>query len=299
MEKNKFDSRKYSIPIYLNQRIVFDLLAVMEDGFSQLQTIKTSTSNEKSGKVDASAELGTKNTFSFLNIGVKASAEKAGKDVGTQEVSQEKVFTPASLFSKFRDNLLSKKLLISLDEEITSSQLDSGIFIEFSGVLSKNPLTTYIDGMIKLLQTASLFVKFDNTGTDKNFGKKEIDMLKKFKTTFTQEKYIDLITNVNIQNSETKVILPAQFEYFLNESPADIIDGQFVILGKISRVLPKDDEEKISLIRGTSLEFLPEDNFHEFTEAMSSVGNQFNFNQELTTSIKGPALLVIPIAVFA
>jgi len=49
--ENKPDPKELCIPIYLNQKIVFDLLAVQEDGFSQLSTLHTSTSNSENTKI--------------------------------------------------------------------------------------------------------------------------------------------------------------------------------------------------------------------------------------------------------
>lgn len=43
------------IPIYLNDKIVFDLLAIIEDGFSKVSEITTSSVKEKNinGQVDS------------------------------------------------------------------------------------------------------------------------------------------------------------------------------------------------------------------------------------------------------
>lgn len=49
--ENKPDPKELCIPIYLNQKIVFDLLAVQEDGFSQLSTLHTSNSNSENTKI--------------------------------------------------------------------------------------------------------------------------------------------------------------------------------------------------------------------------------------------------------
>lgn len=37
--KNKIDSNRLIIPIYINEKIVLDMLAIMEDGFSMVSQI--------------------------------------------------------------------------------------------------------------------------------------------------------------------------------------------------------------------------------------------------------------------
>ena len=49
-----------SIPIYLNQQIVFDLLAIFEDGFSALHAIKTSSLDAENQKNNVGGSIGPK-----------------------------------------------------------------------------------------------------------------------------------------------------------------------------------------------------------------------------------------------
>ncbi len=55
--ENKPDPKELCIPIYLNQKIVFDLLAVQEDGFSQLSTLRTSISDSETTKNGVGASI--------------------------------------------------------------------------------------------------------------------------------------------------------------------------------------------------------------------------------------------------
>jgi len=62
------NDRTLNIPIYLNQRVVFDMLASIEDGFSQFSTISTSSEKSSLSSGEASAEIGTSNVFAFLGV---------------------------------------------------------------------------------------------------------------------------------------------------------------------------------------------------------------------------------------
>lgn len=42
----KIDKNKLTIPIYLNTKIVFDMLATIEDGFTEVKNIQTSKSKK-------------------------------------------------------------------------------------------------------------------------------------------------------------------------------------------------------------------------------------------------------------
>lgn len=52
--KNKIDSNRLIIPIYINEKIVLDMLAIMEDGFSMVSQINYTEHKENSStqKVD-------------------------------------------------------------------------------------------------------------------------------------------------------------------------------------------------------------------------------------------------------
>jgi hypothetical protein len=61
----------FCVPIYLNQKIVFDVLAMLEDGFSQLSTVTTSASESEATKSGYSGSVGASNVFAFLGISLR------------------------------------------------------------------------------------------------------------------------------------------------------------------------------------------------------------------------------------
>jgi len=111
------DALSYSdlcVPIYLNQQVVFDLLAILEDGFSHLSSVKASTLGNESQKSKQGASIGGK----FLDIvGISLKGYRI-KETGSHEqveISKEKIHTPSSLFSKLRTDLDEKGLIARLD----------------------------------------------------------------------------------------------------------------------------------------------------------------------------------------
>ena len=291
------ESRRLSIPIYLNQRIVFDLLSIVEGGFSQLQTVKSSETGSQQTKKDASADVGAKNVFAFLNLSFKGSVGKEDTQTSQRAVEEERVFTPASLFSRLRDSLLEQGLLYSLDEDSSIENIEPGKFIEFSGLLRKNPCVGYMEGLIQMMEVALIFAP--KHGKQKPKPEHELlGQMKKFLSMLTQDGSLDLVAELTLK-PEIKSVIPVQLEYFSNESPADIIDGQFMVLGKIIRYVPGETDESISLLRGTPLAFLPVENLSDVTQGLSDIGAAINVTDEFVTHINGPALLVVPIAIYA
>ena len=80
------------VPIYLNQKIVFDLLASINNGLAQVTKLKTSSNVEAGISGGLESELGNKNIFTLLGVNLKGKLE-SGKN---QEQEQEKIYTPSA-----------------------------------------------------------------------------------------------------------------------------------------------------------------------------------------------------------
>jgi hypothetical protein len=102
----------FAVAVYLNQSVVFDLLAILEDGMAQVSTIRSS----ESAKAQAGAGIGASNVFALLGVRMKG---EIGSSEG-REVTQERVHTPLSLFAKVRRQLKDAKLV----HDLTGAPLD-------------------------------------------------------------------------------------------------------------------------------------------------------------------------------
>jgi hypothetical protein len=149
------ESSELAIPAYLNQASVFDLLSIVQDGFSTVKTIKTSTShdskNDISVEANAESNLGVKNIFSLLSIGIKGKYEHIGEQSKQDEEQFEKVYTPTSLFWRLRDYLVKNELIKKVVFEAGEMKVKAGEFIEFEGKFEKNPLIESIENIQKLI----------------------------------------------------------------------------------------------------------------------------------------------------
>ncbi len=94
-------------------------------------------------------------------------------------------------------------------------------------------------------------------------------------------------------------VLSTKPEFFSDRNASEIIDGEFRVLGKVIRAVPTDSEESINLLRKTSFGLFDERIFEGFSdgfEDQEDFGLRF---PEFVTAIEGPALQVVPIAIFA
>jgi hypothetical protein len=304
------EERKLCIPIYLNQKIVFDLLSIVEGGFSQFKKIKTSEADSEIHKTDGVADIGVSNVFAFLSVNLRGGKSKETSSGKQTEVEEERVFTPTSLFSKLRDVLLERKLIIDLQNNQIKDLLP-GSFIEFNGVLRKNPLIESMESFIQLMETIVLLTGENisvpnqaspkNANDHKNKPKKVEDPLiqtmKRFLGMLTENKNIDLVANIKgVFNGEA--VIPVELNYFADHSLGGIIDGQFTVLGKIVRYIKNDSDEKINLLRETPLAKIPDENLNQFLDGFNKLQQQGFKMSKLITGIEGPAIQVVPIAIY-
>lgn len=144
----KIDKSKLTIPIYLNTKIVFDMIATIEDGFSEVKNIQTSKNRSK--EEDAEANIGTSNLFAFLSIVIKGNHKNNNSEGKT--IIEEKTHTTVSLFQSLKSQLEEGKLI---NKDVT--RLSIGDFVEIQGTLKTNPVIDMFSGLKELMTLANLF----------------------------------------------------------------------------------------------------------------------------------------------
>ena len=293
----KLSHTQLMIPVYINEKIVLDMLAIIEDGFSMVSQVNSSEQKEstkgQTGSVSASTSLLNK----LLKIDLKGEISHTGNVGESENVSKEKVHTNVSLLSKFRTTLEKEELL---DTSSDISNMKIGSFIELEGELKKNPLIDYMEKIVSVLRMANIFSDEPELGNKKNVAsqkKKEnqtIKQIKDFSNELMHSGTVDFIRD----GSEGTIVLSAQEQYLSNDNISEILGGRFKVLGKVIAVC-KDDSACIDLLRKTTLSILKDETLADiFSGFKSEDMQQFNL-PELVTKIKGPAMIVIPIAIYA
>lgn len=304
IERTIQDSLNFCIPIYLNQQIVFDLLAIIDDGLSDVTTIKTSVTDSQ--KKNAEAGVGINNLLSLVGVsfGGRLNAESdSGQHV---ESSEKKVHTPSSLFSKLRTNLKELDLVNEITTIEDFNQLESGMFVEFKAVLSKNPL---IDGLERIIQLMEMALPFadESEATPHVKGKRKVTQ-KPTQNEVLFDKLKGLTAELNKSNSievfgeiaETKInaVLSTKADYFINQNIEELIDGEYRIFGKVIRTISSESTDSINLLRKTSFGLLNKAFIESFCDIFGEIEEAGFEMSEIITEIKSPAIQIIPITIF-
>lgn len=286
---NKIEKNKLTIPIYLNTKIVFDMLATIEDGFADVKNVQTS--KNKNQVNDVETNIGTNNLFALLNIGVR------GKHKGTSDngetIIEERTHTPVSLFQQLKEQLENAKFI---NRDIDN--LNIGDFVEVQGTLKNNPVIDMLSGFKEIITLANLFTdnkpknnknRKENVLTDKSLNSQIDGLIKGLQA--------DGKKDIICEADKINIILPTDENYFLNNNMSEVTDGNYKILGKVIKVCMDDGE--ISLLRNTVFSKLQLDKMKEFQEFFSDPSlAQFVGEGGIKTVISAPFIMVIPIAIY-
>ena len=134
----------------------------------------------------------------------------------------------------------------------------------------------------------------DKSGTAKQQHNAIISQINSFSDELKHSGTIDFI----LSDAKGTIVLSTQEQYLSNDNISEIIGGSFKVLGKVIAIC-KDGSDNISLLRKTTLSLLSESMLEQMFAGFNIKEHQeFNL-PEFKTKISGPALIVIPIAIYA
>lgn len=295
--KTKLTHTQLMIPVYINEKIVLDMLAIIEDGFSMVSQVNSSEQKESTTGQTGNVNVSTSILNKLLKINLDGGISHTGNVGESENISKEKVHTNVSLLSKFRLTLGEEKL-IDTSSEISNIQI--GNFIELEGELQKNPLIEYMDKVVDVFRMAEIFSDEPELGNKKNSSlqkKKENQMIKQIQDFSKELKHSGTVDFI-LSGSKGTAVLSVQEQYLANDNISEILGGRFKVLGKVIAIC-KDNSESIDLLRKTTLSILTDEILTDiFAGFKNEDMQQFNL-PELVTKIEGPAMIVIPIAIYA
>ena len=252
------------ITLYLNQRLTFDLLAVLQGGFSRFATVQTTSSGGTATKASGEAQLGASNVFAFLGVKLSGQGSREADEKQSENTTQDIVHTPASLFAQLRKELQDRELVRCVSPSSDLREVRPSEFVEFEATLRKNPLIEILDSfseLMPLLKLANTTTTPIADGESQRRGRKSVKSQPKQDEMSVMARQIDLLrATVNADGSQDlvaemgsmRVVLTTDQDYFIDPSMNDTIDGTFRVFGKATRVV-SDSNEKISLLRKTVL----------------------------------------------
>lgn len=301
----------YPLPLYLNQKYVFDLLAMMEAGFSQMETVKTTQTEQEDATRRLVGDVGVKNVFALFGItlgGERASKMQAG---GAHEVTTERVYTPNALFARMRQWLHEDELIV----RSRFASVVPGEFVETQVVLRKNGLIESFQSFLSLIQMAQVFENPQQTqGLAQSQSKSrsrvpagansvgEHDLLTRqiqgLLEQLNGQGTLDLVGSVADEGA-MQVVLTLDRAFLGDPSLSDLVDGQYTVLGKVVRVLRADSADTINLLRKSSVGKIQFDVFQKITSELSKIKDVGVALPDLALEVEPPVIQIVPIAIFA
>ena len=284
---------------YLNQRVTFDLLATLENGFSHFATIETQSSDSLATK--SSLGAGIKNVLLGISFGGGISGLE--EDSQSEVIREELVHTPASLFGRLRSDLYSKCLVRDVLNADSLLKIHNGDFVEFEATLHRIQITEILKAFEILAPFGEIFDEGSQKPSTKGGVKGRRNSNKQRNPMLEQVKAVQVaISGVGSQDIVAKLggmslLLTVENEYFIDPTMNGVLDGTFRVFGKVTRVIA-DDSESINLLRMSPL--------GKFPQAVESLVIAMNDMSEVEfeggvsdLEIVGPTLQVIPIGIFA
>lgn len=298
-------NKQLILPIYLNQKIVFDTLAILENGFSIIRSVQNASSNSDniSGNIDA--KIGSSNIFALLGVSfdTKITGNKEVATNNESKINEERVHTPVSLFSSLLSSLENNNYITDIGSANDLINLKTGSFVRFKGTLQKNPFVAIIESFEKMMSMALLFDEPSQKGKGGNKSQSQnnivLNQMKGMLDNLNHGEMVDILCKINSTIPITAV-LQTYIQYFNNKAMNEIVDGEFSVLGKVVKVCLSNESNPINLLRNTGLSLAKQ----EFMEQLLSsfyVCDQDNqmFNiARIDTKIADNSILVIPISIY-
>jgi hypothetical protein len=282
------------------------LLASIEGGFSAVEKVTTRSSStsgsEKSASAQGGTEFGIPNVLSLLKINLDGSlALKKGQESG-QQTETERYHTYGSLLFRLRSHLDDEKVIERLTDVNSWDAIHPSEFVEVKGVFHPNPLVDALQIFQRLIGLFNLFADIQ-LGSKVERKKNQLDQ----KQTGQFEKFIKgILSDLEKGNIRIFVIDLVQLpmyravvslfsEYLRDPTMAEITHKEYRLLGKVVRKVAKD-EEGIDLLRGTGMGGIGK---QALDQIVTTFGQADGMNlPKVETAINGPALEIVPIAIF-
>lgn len=292
------------IPVYLNQRFVFDLLAMLQGGISTVASISRSSEGERSVAGQVRAAFGLSDAIASLlkvDLSSQADAKRTTKDIETSK--EERIHTPASLFYQLRALLEERGEL----KTIVAGALPSpGDLIEFSASLTRNPVLQAFDSISSVLDIVEEIEKIPTAGAPVAKHKKPPTVSE----TLVVKQQVAMLLR-HLRTGETidlsaaglpgaaEAVLTLEVPSLNDPTLSNLVDGHFMVVGKVIRNVATG-EKGINFLRKTPLATLPETVLEALQLTFASLATMHNINlPTLRWEVPGPAIHVLPVAIYA
>lgn len=279
-------------PVYLDYQAVFDMLAVIEEGISQFEEVKTVYSDSKNNTEGVKANLQGKIPLGFLSMngggGFSASKSREGIQSNSKEVASKKVHTSVSLFAKLR-LLLTKRGMV---KQVLSDKSQTGDFVEFKSRFQKIEI-------VQLMSALSQAVDLGNKFSDK---KNRMKMPKEVSEIQNLIKPIEEGFLSCRDINKVRCLIELDDEVTGQFDVERLLRGEYRVFGKIARIEEHDfnifESTDLGLIKPEYLDSMLSESFNSVVTEDSDLKKMFDIPDEIPIVIRGRVFIVKPIAIF-
>ena len=285
---SKVKKENLTIPVYLDEQIVMDLIATIDDGFSEFYTIETTKNKGIGTEVNANGQGKVLKLFK-----AKMDLSHSRENTNGTKKQESKVQTVVSMFHNLKQYLNQNDFI-----EKNNKEFKNGDFIELQGEFSINPLIDLLNTFSNFFEMSGVINKAANTSKAKN---KRTEALKDMQIesqikglikVFETDGKIDVICH----SGDKTFIIPSKKEFFTDGKGDVIRTGNFRMLGKIVKIC--SEKENISLLRDTKIGKIKSSILDTAIESFNNpeIKNVVDFEPVVTNYDN--AILVYPIAIY-
>ena len=288
-------------PVYLNQRAVFDMVAMLQDGIATVTQVSSRASQSEKREDAVSARFGLSEALTtLLRVDLSGSTKSDRQDGTERQSSEERVHTPASLLHRLRRELFERGVASRFDGSVAPK---AGSIIEFDSSLRRNPAVAVMDLLLGLFDLHLAFNepvpvpakhKGHMKGDDNARTRKQMEQ---FAATLRSGNTVDIVSDP--LHNGFRAVITLEEQYLSDPTMADLVDGYFSVLGKVIRVVA-DANGSINLLRKTPLAAIDDTALTTAFGMFEQLGQMAPIAvPKIEWAIRGPVIHVLPVAVFA
>ncbi|MDQ3695222.1 MAG: hypothetical protein M3464_16565 [Chloroflexota bacterium] len=309
-----------AIAVYLNQDVMLDLLASIDDGFAMFSQVTADSADTSAKAAGASTELGTANFLSsVLKIDFGASGKAEIAETSSSSTTLTRYYTVGSLFHKLRESMQATSVVRYVDGASPEAwgSLRPSDFVEFRGVISPNPfahtLRTILDSVdvLRAFQTPPAATHSSKTSrpsggqnrpakgsSTTSDGFEWVDPLRTLLSDVEKDDERVIIVRPSVV-SEYTVVATIDLQLLRTISLPELFDGEYRILGQVTRHLGPETSESINLLRKSTLQAVVGRHLRQAIDDMAASSSSADLTVQVgEQAISAPAVQVIPIAIY-
>ncbi|MCW2919387.1 MAG: hypothetical protein JWN52_7455, partial [Actinomycetia bacterium] len=313
-------------PLYLDESMMISFLAYLEGGvaFEGEETVRSGKTGDR--KVDGSGKFKFPLIGALIGAEFGASGSTSRKSEESAEYKAARHHTTASLFNALNAYLHEDGLVIKLDDPNQLPALKTGQLVEVAGKYRGNPLEEVLALMGQLLSymnleedaspnqeeelTAAKAKRSKNPAIrskaaelaaaeaspklvdeEEENSKAGLRILLKMREDIEKAPVHDLLVRTL---TGLQAVLTVSSEYFTSATNEYLRAGEFVVLGKVTRILNGDDN--INLTRRTVMGVAGPDVSRQLIKDVTD--NPAFYLESTDPIISAPAVQILPMAIF-